>query len=147
MGLLFLLKVARHHRGKQTGVHEEIDRYGDVIILNTPEGYDLTPFKILAAMKLAFCFCPSFAYLMKTDDDTYSRIGRVAAALTKLQNHVDKRNSQVSADGHVPLNTAGMCQVQRTPRNNHHHIPYVVIPSIFCPLNHAPVSCLFGPDP
>ena len=140
---VYFFAISRPSSQSETdGVHEEIDRYGDVIVFNTPEGYDLTPLKILSAMKLAFCYCPSFAYFMKSDDDTYSRIGRVDAALRKLQNHVDMRNpglrvnwtnSQVSADGHVPLNTAGMCQVQRTPRNNHHHIPFVVIPSLYLP--------------
>ena len=73
-------------------VHKQINRYGDFIVFNTPEGYELTSLKALSAKKLAFCYCPTTVNFMKPDDDTYSRIGKEDAELTKPQNEVDKRN-------------------------------------------------------
>ena len=72
-------------------VQKQINRYGDFLVFNTPEGYDLTSLKTLCAKKLVFCYCPTIANFMKPDDDTYSRTGKVDAEFTKPQNEVDER--------------------------------------------------------
>ena len=41
-------------------------------LLNTPVGYELTQWKILALMKLAFC--SNMEYWPKTDNDSYLRV-------------------------------------------------------------------------
>ena len=71
------------------------NRYADFIVFNTPESYELRSLKALLAKKLAFCYYPTTANFMKPDDDTYSRIGKVDAELTKPQNEVDKRNPRL----------------------------------------------------
>ena len=135
-------KASTKFRGR---INAEKNKYGDLITFNTPEGYNLTPLKILASMKLVNCFCPNVAYFLKADDDSYLRIEEIDQELPKLQQRVDQNFPalRLSADGkksslgHAPLNSGGKCNVQPVPRKYQHSVPFDSIPQKIFPFKYC----------
>ena len=120
-------------------IKEENRHYGDVIIFNTSEGYQLTPLKILSSMKFAFCYCSNMEYFLKADDDTYLRVQKIEYTLLNLQAKLDETFPTMKNEetGHVPLNTAGKCNTQKTPRQGKHKVAFDVISSERMPFKYC----------
>ena len=129
---VYFFSISKPQEALEERIKKEKIRFDDVIIFNTPEGYNITTLRVLASMKLVNCFCLKAVYFIKADDDSYLRIEKLDKELHKLQKQVDRdfpslrinANGEKSSQGHVLLNSGGACNVQRVPRWNKYRVPF-----------------------
>ena len=68
-------------------VDSELDKNTviDVLAVNISDFYYGIALKLLMAYKLISCVCTNVKYVVKTDDDMYIRIPRLAKSLEKVE--------------------------------------------------------------
>ena len=93
---MFLVGAPRNP-GESKLLELENQRYGDIVVVNITEGYNILTLKMLIGFKFVSCFCPNAEYLTKSDDDNYIKIESLDREITVFQEKANKNESLTDA--------------------------------------------------
>ncbi|XP_070534907.1 uncharacterized protein [Ptychodera flava] len=133
-GVRHVFIVAKAHDSRiNDQVHSEAERYGDIIILNFPDSYDILTRKTIMAFKWASFYCSQARHVLKADDDVFINTMNL---LTYLEN----APIQDFYLGYTWFNMKPM-----RSKKNVNYTPYSVWPEkLFPPYNAGPAYLMSG---